>query len=138
MKGRGQGMARILAHKRLRPFIDNDLVVAIEHPLMFKSSGGGRPGYGYGAELLVQIAEAILDARKAGALKSGHEARYATACEILMRSFARVGIIALVDEATGYQEVRDRQALQALLDRYLNEKKRCCDDNRQKPRRWRG
>src|SRR5262245_17296535 len=31
----------------------------------------------------------------------------------------RVGIIALVDEVTGYQEVRDREALQAILDRYL-------------------
>jgi hypothetical protein len=119
MKGRGQGMARILSHKRLRPFIDNDLVVAIEQPLVFRSSGGGRPAYGYSAELLVQVAEAILDARKAGALKSDHETRYAAACEILMRSFARVGIIALVDEATGYQEVRDREALQNLLDRYL-------------------
>ncbi|MBC7620138.1 MAG: P63C domain-containing protein [Candidatus Saccharibacteria bacterium] len=36
-----------------------------------------------------------------------------------MRSLAKVGIAALVDEATGYQEVRDRDALQALLDKYL-------------------
>jgi hypothetical protein len=40
-------------------------------------------------------------------------------CEILVRGFARVGIIALVDEATGFQEVRDRFALQEILDRYL-------------------
>jgi hypothetical protein len=32
---------------------------------------------------------------------------------------ADVGIIALVDEATGYQEVRDKLALQAILDAYL-------------------
>ena len=38
---------------------------------------------------------------------------------MLMRGLAHIGIIALVDEATGYQEVRDREALQALLDRYL-------------------
>jgi hypothetical protein len=41
------------------------------------------------------------------------------ACDALMRGFARVGIIALIDEATGFQEVRDREALQAILDRYL-------------------
>jgi hypothetical protein len=40
-------------------------------------------------------------------------------CETLIRSFARVGIVALVDEATGYQEIRDKTALQALLDKYL-------------------
>jgi hypothetical protein len=38
---------------------------------------------------------------------------------MLMRALAHVGIVALVDEATGYQEFRERNALQALLDRYL-------------------
>jgi len=36
-----------------------------------------------------------------------------------VRGFARVGIIALVDEATGYQEVRNKLALQAILDAFL-------------------
>lgn len=40
---------------------------------------------------------------------------------MLVRGFARVGIVALVDEVTGYQEIRDRQALQAILDKYLRE-----------------
>jgi hypothetical protein len=39
--------------------------------------------------------------------------------EILMRGLARVGVIALVDEATGYQEIRDRFALQQILDTYI-------------------
>jgi hypothetical protein len=38
-----------------------------------------------------------------------------------MRGFAKVGIVALVDEATGYQEVRDRLALQKILEKYLRE-----------------
>ena len=38
---------------------------------------------------------------------------------LLMRSLAHTGIIALVDEATGYQKVRDREALQKILDRYI-------------------
>jgi hypothetical protein len=36
-----------------------------------------------------------------------------------MSGLARVGIIALVDEATGYQEVRARDELQAILDLYV-------------------
>lgn len=40
-------------------------------------------------------------------------------CEILIRGLSRLGIKALVDEATGYQEVRDRFALQAILDQFL-------------------
>jgi len=38
---------------------------------------------------------------------------------MLMRGLAEVGIVALVDEATGYQEVRDKKALQAILDQFL-------------------
>ena len=36
-----------------------------------------------------------------------------------MRGLATIGIIALVDEATGFQETRDRMALQAILDKFL-------------------
>ena len=39
---------------------------------------------------------------------------------ILLRAFATVGIIALVDEATGYQEIRDREALQEILQKYIS------------------
>ena len=36
-----------------------------------------------------------------------------------MKALAHVGIAGLIDEATGYQEVRDKRALQAILDKYL-------------------
>jgi hypothetical protein len=41
--------------------------------------------------------------------------------EMLMRGLTHVGILALVDEATGYQEIRDRAALQAILDAFLRQ-----------------
>lgn len=39
--------------------------------------------------------------------------------EILMRRLTHVGIVALVDEATEYQEDRNRKTLQEILDKYL-------------------
>jgi hypothetical protein len=36
-----------------------------------------------------------------------------------MRGFARVGIDALVDEATGFQEVRVKDALAKILERFV-------------------
>jgi len=45
--------------------------------------------------------------------------KMANQCEILVRGFARVGIIALVDEATGYQDVRSRDELRLILERYI-------------------
>ena len=38
-------------------------------------------------------------------------------CDILIRSLAAVGIIALVDEATGYQRIREECALATILER---------------------
>jgi hypothetical protein len=116
LKGRGQGMTRISAHRTLKEFMSHDLTMAIEKPLVFTRPDGGKPTHGYGATLLVQVADAILRARDAGALKTEQEVRYAMACDVLVRSFAQVGIIALVDEATGYQEVRPRDALEKYLE----------------------
>jgi len=39
--------------------------------------------------------------------------------EILVRGLATVGIIALVDEATGYQEVRTKDALSRILEAFV-------------------
>jgi len=40
-------------------------------------------------------------------------------CEILLRAFAKIGIIALVDEATGYQYERERFELQKILKLFV-------------------
>ena len=45
-------------------------------------------------------------------------------CEILVRAFAKVGLIALIDEATGYQYERERDELQKLVDAYVAEELR--------------
>ena len=118
MKGRGQGVARIVALLRNKSSANNELAMAIESPLVF-NGGGPLPTQGYKADVLVELCEGVLTARDAGLLKTAQEQRYGDACYMLTRAFAKVGIIALVDEATGYQSDRDRQALQAILDEFL-------------------
>ncbi len=122
MKGRGQGMARILDHKALKPFVNADLSAAIENPLQL--SGFGSNTYGYEATVLLNICETILLARDAGVLKSEQELRYASHADILIRAFAKVGIIALIDEATGYQDVRSKNELYQILKAYIAEELR--------------
>lgn len=122
MKGRGQGMARIGAHSTLKPFISAALAMAIEEPIKF-SGIGGRETSGYEAVILSDLCETILRARDAGSLKTDQEVRYGEFADRLIRSFARVGIIALVDEATGYQDARERDELHQLLSKYLSEEK---------------
>lgn len=120
MKGRGQGTPRIVAHKTLKNFLSKELSVAIENPIKFYGIGN-RETSGYEATVLQELCEAILNARDADALKTDQEKRYAKYADILIRSFAKIGIIALVDEATGYQEIRDRVALQKILDKYITD-----------------
>jgi hypothetical protein len=122
MRGRGQGITRITTHTTLKPFISDELRLAIETPIRFlgSTSRAGNPTFGYEATILNRICDAILDARRAKALKTEQELRYAQFCEILVRAFAEVGIIALVDEATGHQADRGRDALEAILQKFLS------------------
>ena len=117
MRGRGQGAARIPTHPALKGFIGADLALTIENPIQFKSSG--LPTTGFEATVLLQICDAILNARDAGDLKTEQEQRYAKAADTLIRAFATVGIIALVDEATGYQAEREKDELQKILSAYI-------------------
>jgi hypothetical protein len=98
--------------------IPNDLSVRMKSPLRFLTVTGGLPVYGNEATTLVDLCELILKARDSGVLTPVQE-RYAESAAIIVRSFAKVGIIALIDEATGYQEVRPRDALQAYLEKII-------------------
>lgn len=103
----------------LRPFISDELLPLVTSPIPYrhgKSSGG--VAHGVAATALPMICDVWLKARDAGALNKV-QLEVAQKADLLMRGLAHVGIVALVDEATGYQEVRDRQALQAILDQYL-------------------
>jgi hypothetical protein len=72
------------------------------------------------AEVLLWLCESILQARDADALRTEQDFRYAQACEALLRAFGKVGIIALIDEASGYQADRDRDELQKILAAYIS------------------
>ena len=69
MKGRGQGVARIVALLRNKSSDNNELAMAIESPLVF-NGGGPLPTQGYKADVLVELCEGVLTARDAGLLKT--------------------------------------------------------------------
>lgn len=108
----------ILQSKALSSFITDDILVKA-WPILFRTPAGAR-AYGYNAELLPVVCEIYLKARDEGVLDRQQE-HVAERAEIIIRGLARVGIIALVDEATGYQEVRARQELQMILEAYVQE-----------------
>ena len=106
-----------LAASNLKPFISEDLVTA-STPVAFQAPSRGPVAYGYRAELLPQVCEVYLKAREAGALVPSQE-HIAVQVGILIRGLATVGVIALVDEATGYQRVREERALATILEKFI-------------------
>lgn len=75
---------------------------------------------GYKAEIVPIICDIYLQARQDNVL-TPNQLPVAQASEILVRSLSKVGIVALIDEATGYQEERERDELQKLLSLYVRE-----------------
>ena len=80
----------------------------------------GKELVGYKAEILPRICDIYLSARDDNVLLENQK-HLAEISDILMRSLAKVGIVALIDEATGYQFERDARALQELLSKYIAE-----------------
>lgn len=120
-KGGGADSQRLLnfiGGERLKPFINNEMLSIIESPIRFKTANGGSPAYGYQATVLADICDAILAARKEGKLQKQQE-HLAERAELLVRGFARVGIVALIDEATGYQRDREKNALAKILEDFV-------------------
>jgi len=110
--------APFLVANNLQPFITHELRELAE-PIAFRIAGeGSAKSWGYRAEMLPLVCWVYLDARAAGKLTSKQEAA-GQAAETLARGLATVGIIALVDEATGYQEVRARDELARILEHYV-------------------
>ena len=116
-KGGGDRLAHFVTGKALEPFVGEGLRAVIESPIRFRTPVGTTAN-GYDAQILADICEAVLTARAEGRLQK-QQAHIAQQCEVLMRGFARVGIIALVDEATGYQKDRARDALAKILEAFV-------------------
>jgi hypothetical protein len=111
-------LTSFLQGKALSPFVSNELLALVQNPIKFRHSGGGGVAWGYPATILADICDVVLSARKAGVLQKQQE-HIAERCELLVRGFARVGIIALVDEATGFQYARTRNSLARILEAFV-------------------
>ena len=113
-------IGRLIGDAALAPYISAEEIT--NKVIQFRLSGPGHQmlAHGYDATLLVEVCEAFLKARDDGNL-SKTQMRVAQRAEIILRSCAKVGIIALIDEATGYQEVRKRNALQLKLQAFISD-----------------
>jgi len=116
-ESRVPNMPSFIDAKNLQPFV-SQYIEGGPKQIVYKDLKG-RITAGYNALLLPQLCDVYLEARRHPGVLTKSQESLAAMAEILARSLSKVGIIALVDEATGYQEVRDRVALQEILNRYI-------------------
>jgi len=116
-KGGARRIVQFLQALRDKGLEIDDLIERADRPILFKSTTGVSV-VGYEATILADICDAVLEARNKGYLLASQE-HIAHQCEVLVRGFARVGIISLVDEATGYERDREKNALAKILESFV-------------------
>ena len=114
----GRESGALLAYTERNPLIDNSYVAGAV--IQFKIPGNPTPANGYEATLLIDICDKYLQAREKKLLKSS-QLHLAKQAEIITRACAKIGIIALIDEATGYQKFRAKRSLQIKLQAFIAE-----------------
>lgn len=104
-----------LSASNLKPFIDNDLE-GNSKPIIFRWKETEM--IGYRAELLPSVCNVFVEAERAGVLRNT-QIHIAQACRVLERGLMNLGIVGLVDEATGYQRHRAANALADMLEKFV-------------------
>lgn len=119
-RGREESSAEIphfLQFKALEPFVNKHLGDLQSISVRYRTERG-KLALGIRADIIPKICEVWLDAEERGKLGS-RQRQIAEKAKVLMRALAHVGIIALVDEATGYQRDRAANALAEILEKYI-------------------
>lgn len=126
--GRSQSSGRRTRNDNRPPFLEaNNLLPYITPELkeqlqrvQYRVGDEKQEKSGYNAEILPRICNVYMDAEEDGVLTQNQKPA-AEAARKVIKALALVGITALVDEATGYQETRAKDELQRLLDAYIAE-----------------
>lgn len=118
---KGALVPEYISARYLQPFISSELRAKLENPIVYVNQNN-IVTQGLEATILPEICDVWIKARTKDALTSKQE-EIAERAYVLLKGFAHVGITALVDEATGYQAIRDRRDLQKILARFLSNEK---------------
>jgi hypothetical protein len=111
------GVPHFLQFKSLKPYVNKHLGDLQSVVVKYRTTTGNL-AHGIKAEIIPKICDIWLDADENVKLGARQKQIVAKA-KIIMRGLAHVGIIALVDEATGYQRDRASDALSKILEAFV-------------------
>jgi hypothetical protein len=115
----GNAFMNTLNSQAVKSQLAEDLVQKIENPVIFRAFNG-ELAHGYEALVLIEVCEAIIRAREVGTL-TARQQFLAIQSEIIIRAAAKLGIIALIDEATGYSDNKRKDEYRALFQEFLRD-----------------
>lgn len=120
-----------LRSQNLKPYIDKDMVVARMVTFRLPEVEQlGRASKGLPADLLIEVCRGLVTALEASQREPAEvkltprQVSMAIKSSMFLVACAKVGLDALIDEATGYQYVRDEDALNVKLRAYLEQEMR--------------
>ena len=116
----GNAFMKTLSRKTLGSMIPEELRLKIENHIVFKPLSGD-PAHGYEASVLIDLCGALMDAEPYLPPSQKFLARQA---EIIIRAAAKVGIVALVDEATGFIDDKRREEYRELWTQFVRDEAR--------------
>ena len=111
------GLDRYLQPKNLQPYVPEKFLGGVKKSVI-KFKLNGRDAHGFIGTDLIDICKMYYDARKEGKLLQSQQ-HLADISEMIVFAFAKTGVDAVIDEVTGYQDIRVKGALQEILNQYL-------------------
>ena len=118
-----QALARNLNAQWIAPYLSDGLKDWLEKanrnelPIYRGIRGKFMP---FEASLFVDLCKAYVDAMHDHALQTEKQEQTARRLYAIMTAFAKTGLIAVIDEVTGYQADRDRDEMQKVLEKYIS------------------
>lgn len=119
-----QALTRNLNAQWIAPYLSENLRDWLEkanrNELTAYKGIRGRNFLPFEASLFVDLCTAYVDAMHDGVLQTEKQKQTAQRLYAIMTAFAKTGLVAVIDEVTGYQADRDRDALQKILEAYVS------------------
>lgn len=115
-------LSKYIKVKSLQPFISADAIT--DNMVEFSIPGLPTISKGITAEMFLNICSAYVSALSSKETLTPKQFSIAVNCSMMINACAKTGLIALIDEATGYQYVREEDALQVKLRAFIAEELR--------------
>lgn len=125
----GNAFMKLMGRKGIGSVMTDEMREKLGNPCVFKPKGRD-PGHGYEGTYLIDVCNTIWEARKQGKLAPSQHF-ISLQAEAIVRSSAKLGIVALIDEATGYIKDKSKDEYRELFKEFI--RKECREWEREFP-----